>query len=178
MFPTVILKTFSRQIYRLGGRKKTNKTKQNKTQRQSHFYFVSNPLISNTQTNCQKQLPSFLCASSDLVFLNTSALSTPIISDRNTERKSRETAERQKQRITQTWTPSCTERPVESDVKEALDLGLRALIHHLITSAVCACVCIFTFVYAYRLLFAYVQYFACFCISCVSRQQTDAIICM
>lgn len=36
-------------------------------------------------------------------------------------------------------TESWKERPVESEVKEALDRGLKALIHHLITSAVCVC---------------------------------------
>lgn len=39
-------------------------------------------------------------------------------------------------------TESWKERPVESEVKEALDRGLKALIHHLITSAVCMCVCV------------------------------------
>lgn len=37
-------------------------------------------------------------------------------------------------------TESWKERPVESEVKESLDRGLKALIHHLITSAVCVCV--------------------------------------
>lgn len=77
-----------------------------------------------------------------------------------------------------------TLRPVESEVKEALNRGLRALIHHLITSAVCMCVYfhIFPLVYCLFLhvacMFTYMHEFAPLCISFVSSQQTDSIICM
>lgn len=47
--------------------------------------------------------------------------------------------ERQKKKGREMHTESWKERPVESEVKEALDRGLKALIHHLITSAVCVC---------------------------------------
>lgn len=56
----------------------------------------------------------------------------------NAERR----GDRQENRETHTQTHIWAERPAESEVEEALDGGLRALIHHLITSAVCMCVCV------------------------------------
>lgn len=74
---------------------------------------------------------------------------------------------------------------MESEVKQALDRGLRALIHHLITSAACVSVlsqpslCVFPVLCLHvARMFACVHEPACLCISCVSSQQTDAIICM
>lgn len=156
MFPTVILKNiFSTDLSSWW--KKTNKTKH-----RDKVIFISSVILwfqTHKQTvKSSFHLPFVLCliwySYTHLLWALQSYLIETLSESRGEDWK---TEESQKQRNTQTWTPSCTERPVESDVKEALDLGLRALIHHLITSAVCACVCTLTFVYAYCLMFAYVQ---------------------
>lgn len=100
----------------------------------SQFSSCSYPLISNTQSwSCQEL---FSTPSSPLFILynqNISALSTPIISYQcwwgiETWKEMVETEKH-----------SWVERPVESEVKEALDQSLRALVHHFITSAACVC---------------------------------------
>lgn len=123
MYPKIIFSTDS-----TSWRKKNNLSRK-KTPEKSQISFLG--ILSGAVKNrFHTFFPSFLFF--DLAQPNTSASSMLIISNMEREGK-RETHKCR-------HTPG---RAAESEVKEAQGRGLRALIHHLITSAVCVRSCVF-----------------------------------